>query len=122
MVDFHAGEHQPLRLPIAEHLQDLRRDLVLIQRLELAIETNHRNQRPAIPFEQHRVDSRPVPTRLGKRLQGQHPQGRKIRTAVFECGFVGRRPLSLPYIKLLIERRCVLLFATAKQSQHHQQA
>ncbi|MCY1559204.1 hypothetical protein D9M68_962170 [compost metagenome] len=64
VVDFHAGETQALPLPIRDQLLDLQRDLVLIQRLELAIKANHRNQRPAITPEQHRIDPRPTPARL----------------------------------------------------------
>jgi hypothetical protein len=89
VVDFHARERQPLPLPLAEHLLDVRRDVVLIQRLELAVEANHRNQRSAIALEQRRIDSRPAPARLRKRLQGQHPQGRKVRATVLQGGVMG---------------------------------
>ncbi|MNF76478.1 hypothetical protein D3C84_585930 [compost metagenome] len=64
MVDFHAGEGQPLPLPIADQLLDLLRDLVLVQRLELAIKANYCNQRPAITLEQCRIDPRPTPACL----------------------------------------------------------
>ena len=50
MVDFDAAQRQALRLPIGKHLQNLHSDLILIQRLELAVETNHRNQRTTIGF------------------------------------------------------------------------
>ncbi|MNM82472.1 hypothetical protein D3C81_945040 [compost metagenome] len=51
VVDFDTAQRQALRLPIGEHLQNLRGDLILIQRLELAVETNHRNQRTTIGFQ-----------------------------------------------------------------------
>ncbi|MCY1451955.1 hypothetical protein D9M71_688470 [compost metagenome] len=121
MVDFHAGEVQPLSLPVADHLPDLRCDLILIQRLELPIQANHRNHRPAIALEQCRVNPGPTPARVGKGLQGQHPQRRKVGAAIPEGSVVGRRPLPLPDVKLLIQRRCILSFATGGERQRHQQ-
>ncbi|MCY1440843.1 hypothetical protein D9M71_571320 [compost metagenome] len=121
MVDFHTGEVQSLSLPIADHLADLRRDFFLIQRLELPIQANHRNHRPAVVLEQLRIHSGSAPARLGKGLQGQHPQRRKVCTAVPEGGVVGRRPLPLPDVELLIQRRCVRSFATGGQRQRYQQ-
>ncbi|MNG12960.1 hypothetical protein D3C84_966070 [compost metagenome] len=73
VVNFHTRQHQPLRLPVAEHQLDLRRDLVLVQRLELTIQTNHRNQRPTVSFQKPGIDPRPTPAGLRKSLQGQHP-------------------------------------------------
>ncbi|MNG08820.1 hypothetical protein D3C84_922050 [compost metagenome] len=121
MVDFNAGEVQPLPLPIVEHSLDLRGNFVLIQRLELTIKTNHRYHRPAITFEQRRINARPAPASLRERLQGQHPQGRKVRAAVLEGRFMGRGPLSLPDVELLIQWRSVLSFATVEQSNRRQQ-
>ncbi len=94
---------------------DVRGDLVLIQPLELAIQTNHRNQRPAITLEQHRIDPRPAPAGLWERLQGQHAQGREIGAAVAQRGVMGRRPLALPDVELLIEWRCARSLATVEQ-------
>lgn len=51
VIDLDTARRQTLRLPIGKHLQNLRGDLVLIQRLELAVETNHRDQRTAIGFQ-----------------------------------------------------------------------
>ncbi|MNR34834.1 hypothetical protein D3C85_1526380 [compost metagenome] len=102
MIDFHTGKVQPLSLPIDDHLLNLHRDLILIQRLELTIKANHRDQRTTITLEQQRIDSRPTPAGLGESLQCQHTQGGKVRAAVCQGRFMGWRPLSLPDVELLI--------------------
>ncbi|MNF41804.1 hypothetical protein D3C84_228420 [compost metagenome] len=108
-------------LPIVDQLLHLGGDFILIQRRELPVETNHRNQRPTILLEQYRINPRPAPGSLGEGLQRQHPQGRKICAAVAESGVMGRCPLPLPDVELLIQRWRVLSFATAEQRQRRKQ-
>ncbi|MNI32795.1 hypothetical protein D3C73_867170 [compost metagenome] len=121
MIDFHPGEHQALALPITEHLLNPCSSFFLIQRRKLAIQTHHRDQRSAISLEQRRVNARPTPSGAGKSLQGENPESREIGAAVIERGLVGRRPLPLPDINLLIERRTVLPLAAIEQHQRCQQ-
>ncbi|MNG28381.1 hypothetical protein D3C84_1136320 [compost metagenome] len=83
--------------------------------LELTIEPDDRDQRTAIILQQRWIDLRPAPTGLRVCLQSQHPQGGKVRARLSQGIFMGRRPLTLPDVELLIEGRCVLLLATAEQ-------
>jgi hypothetical protein len=54
-------------------------------------------------LEQRRIDLRPMPAVIGECLQGQHAQCREALAAFAQGGVMGRRPLTLPDIKLLIE-------------------
>lgn len=121
VINFHAGQSQALGLPIGEHLLDLCNDIILIQRLELAIQTNHRNQWPIILLEQPRINPRPSPAFLRECLQRQHPQGREIRTAIAQCGLMGRGPLALPDVELLIEWWGISLLTATEQPHCSQQ-
>ena len=103
VVDFNPHRRQALGLPIAQQLLDLRDHIVLAEGFELAVQANHRNERSTVSLEQRRIDTRAIPAGAGKRLQRQHPQAGKVATALPQRAFMGRRPLALPDIELLIE-------------------
>jgi hypothetical protein len=120
VVDFHTAEAQSQRLPIADHLLNLCRHLILIQRLELTIEANHRNQWPPVSLEQCRINSCTTPASLGKACSASTVKW-KVCAAVPQCDVVVGCPLSLPDVELLIEWRSVLPFATTEQGERRQQ-
>lgn len=80
VIDFHTRQRQAQGLPIGDHLQDARRGIDRVQVLELAIQADHRNQRPAVALQQRPIDLRSAPAALWISLQGQDPQGGKIGT------------------------------------------